>query len=272
MAIVSCGALSPSQRQFRCTRSLPSLMETNNIKGAKLRKINPKKRTAMSSRRDRISLRKLVPTIWLATLMLAIAQPVRAEVRVSGNADALIVETREASADEVLAALRTSFNIQYHTSGAAIRVVTGSYTGSLRQVLARLFDGQNYVIRSSTNGIEIAVFGPGASSSGAVVWGRQQPAVAKSPDLLPPVPSSSGGEGWSGTVDLGPPKAPVASPAKAITKIGPNVSRLPVATPAARATSSVPAPANPVATPAVGSSQPVLVPPVGNPNVEGWNG
>ena len=250
MAFVSCGALSPSQRQFRCTRSLPPLTETNNIKGANLRKINPKKRTAMSSRRDRISLRKLVLTIWLATLMLAIAQPVRAEVRVSGNAAALIVETREASVDEVLAALRTSFNIQYHTSGAAVRVVTGSYTGSLRQVLARLFDGQNYVIRSSANGIEIAVFGPGASSSGAVVWGRQQPSVVKPPDLLPPV----------------------ASPAKAITKIDPNVSRPPVAAPAARATSSVPAPANPVATPAVGSPQPVLMPPVGNPNVEGWNG
>ena len=138
----------------------------------------------MSSRRDRISLRKLVLTIWLATLTLAISQPGRAEVRVSGNADALIVETREASADEVLAALRTSFNIQYHTSGAAIRVVTGSYTGSLRQVLARLFNGQNYVIRSSTNGIEIAVFGPAASSSRAIVWGRQQPAVAKAPDFI----------------------------------------------------------------------------------------
>jgi hypothetical protein len=226
----------------------------------------------MSSRRDRISLRKLAPAIWLSILMLAIAQPLRAEVHVSGNTDALIVETREASADEVLAALHTSFNVQYHTSGAAIRVATATYSGSLRQVLASLLDGQNYVIRSSTNGIEITVFGPGAPSSGAVVWGRQQPAVAKSPDLLPSVPSPAGGAGWSGTGDLGAPKAPVAAPAKAITGIGPSVSQPLVAAPGPPETNSVITPAIPVATPALGSPPNVLVPPAGNPNVEGWNG
>ncbi len=222
----------------------------------------------MSSRRDRISLRKLISKIWLAALLSAVALPVHAEVRVSGNADALTVEMREASADEVLAALRASFNVQYRTFGAINRVVTGTYTGTLRQVLARLFDGQNYVIRPSTNGVEIAVFGPGASDSGAVVWGGQQRVVTKPPDLLPPVTPSDGGEGWSGTVDFGPPKVPVASPAKAKIEIGPNTSQPPVAVPAA---SPAPAPANPVVAPAVGSPSPVQ-PPVGDPKVEGWNG
>ena len=47
----------------------------------------------MPSRRDRIGLRKLVLAIWLGALLQVFAQPVRAEVRVSGQTDALIVKT-----------------------------------------------------------------------------------------------------------------------------------------------------------------------------------
>ena len=55
----------------------------------------------MPSRRDKIGLRKLVMALWLAALSQVFAQPVRAEVRVSGQADAMILETREAPVAEV---------------------------------------------------------------------------------------------------------------------------------------------------------------------------
>jgi hypothetical protein len=119
----------------------------------------------MPSRRDRIGLRKLGLAIWLAALLQAFAQPVRADVRVTGQADALIVETREASVEEILAALRASFNLQYRTSGALNRVMTGTYTGSLQRVIARLLEGHNYVMQSSAGGSALIVFEPGVAGS-----------------------------------------------------------------------------------------------------------
>ena len=101
----------------------------------------------MPSRRDIIGLRELVLAISLAALVQAITQPVRAEVRISGQMDALKVEAREASVEEVLAALRASVNLQYRTSDALNRVMTGTYNGSLQRVVARLLEGRNYVMR-----------------------------------------------------------------------------------------------------------------------------
>ena len=121
----------------------------------------------MPSRRDRIGLRKLILGLWLAAPLLAFAQPVRAEVRVSGQADAVIVETREATVDEVLAALHTSFNLHYRTSGALNRVLTGTYTGSLQRVIARLLEGHNYVMQASAGDGGLLVFALGAAGSKA---------------------------------------------------------------------------------------------------------
>jgi len=165
----------------------------------------------MPSRRDSIGLRKLALAVWLAALLQAFAQPVRAEVRVSGQADAVIVETREASVEEVLAALRASFNLRYRTSGALNRAMTGTYTGSLQRVIARLLEGHNYVLQSSAGGGELIVIGPGVAGS-SVTTSRHQvvadaghqelPGPPRSPDVheggattsmqaLPPLPNAT---------------------------------------------------------------------------------
>jgi hypothetical protein len=127
----------------------------------------------MPSRCDRIGLRKLALAIWLGALLPAFAEHVRAEVRVSGQADALTVVTREASVEEVLAALRASFNLNYRTSGALNRVITGTYTGSLPRVIARLLEGHNYVMQASAGGGELIVFGPAAAVGSVAAAGRQ---------------------------------------------------------------------------------------------------
>jgi hypothetical protein len=177
----------------------------------------------MSWRHDRIGLRELVVAIWLAALTQVIAQPVQAEVRVSGHTDALKLEAREASVEEVLAALRASFKLQFHTSGAVNRVMTGTYTGSLRHVVARLFDGQNYVMRSSAGGIELIVFGPGGAGSSASASGRSVAADARQPELPAPTPSSDV-QGWSGMAPVGPPRAPAVPIAKSTAGAVPRVS------------------------------------------------
>jgi hypothetical protein len=150
----------------------------------------------MPSRRDKIDLRKLALAIGLAALLPAFVQPVRAEVRVSGQADAVIVEAREASVEEVLAALRASFNLHYRTSGTLNRVMTGTYTGSLQRVIARLLEGHNYVMQSSAGGGELIVVGPGETGSSVSASRRMAVADAShqklpGPPLAPPLPNAN---------------------------------------------------------------------------------
>ena len=143
----------------------------------------------MPSRRSNIGLCKLVLAMGLAALLPPAAQPVRAEVRVSGQADALIVETREASVEEILAALRASFNLHYRISGALNRVITGTYSGSLQRVVARLLEGHNYVMQASAGGGELIIFGPGAAGGSAPTEGRQVAVGAQQRELLTQNPS-----------------------------------------------------------------------------------
>jgi hypothetical protein len=89
------------------------------------------------------------------------AQPVRAEVRVSGTADAVVIETRGATLDEVLKALQNSEKFRYYSDGALEGAVSGTYSGPLRRVVARLLDGHNYVFRHSPNDLEVVIFGSG---------------------------------------------------------------------------------------------------------------
>jgi hypothetical protein len=125
----------------------------------------------------RIGLRQLVLAIGLAALTEAFVRPVHAEVRISGNVDALVLEAREASIGEVLAALRARFNV------------------------ARLFNGQNYVMRVSAGGIELIVLGPGAPSGDAVGDAM--------PNELPVMAPSPSGDGWSGVAPASPKRHPL---------------------------------------------------------------
>jgi hypothetical protein len=113
----------------------------------------------MAWHRHKAALRQMLLTIGLAALVQTSAQPVSAEIRVSGTADSVLVETREAPVDEVLAALGASFGLRYRATGALDRVVTGTYAGTLQRVVSRLLDGYDYAVQSSANGIGVVVFG-----------------------------------------------------------------------------------------------------------------
>jgi len=75
-----------------------------------------------------------------------LCQSAVAQVSVSGTPNAVRVETRQASIDEVLNALHNSFKLQYSATGAVGRVISGTFSGSLSSVVARILDGQNYVV------------------------------------------------------------------------------------------------------------------------------
>jgi hypothetical protein len=225
----------------------------------------------MPSHRDRIDLRKLVLAISFAALIQAFSQPVRAEVRVSGQVDALIVETREAPIEEILTALRASFNLQYRTSGALNRVITGTYTGSLQRVVARLLGGYNYVMQSSAGGVELTVFGPGGAGINASASGRPFEA-GRRPLVAPVPPRPSGEQGWNGAAPVRPPRPPAAPVAKSTTGATPRVSPPVASALTPPSASSVTAPANAAAAPTSAPPEPESVPQTRQPAVQGWDG
>src|SRR5215207_3554898 len=63
---------------------------------------------------------------------------VRAEVGISGPSEAIQFEVRDAPVQEVLAALRASFGLQYRAVGVLDRRISGTYEGSLQRVVRRV--------------------------------------------------------------------------------------------------------------------------------------
>lgn len=101
---------------------------------------------------------------WLpltAILLAALchAQSVRAEALVSGEPNAVRVEARDASVDEVMAALVANFDLRYRSPALLDRRVTGTYEGSLQHVVARVLDGYNFVMKTGSEGVEAWVYG-----------------------------------------------------------------------------------------------------------------
>src|SRR5438445_7461094 len=82
----------------------------------------------------------------LITAVVAIlpAYSVRAEVRVSGTAEALRIEARDAAVADVLSALNASLGLQFRSSAPLERRVSGTFAGSLRRVLARVLEGYDF--------------------------------------------------------------------------------------------------------------------------------
>ena len=225
----------------------------------------------MPSRRDNFGLRKLVLTIGLAALLQAFAQPVRAEVRVSGQADAVIVETREASVEEVLAALRASFNLHYRISGALNRVMTGTYTGSLQRVIARLLEGHNYVMQASAGGGELIVFGPAAAGSSVPKSGHQVVVVTAQRDLTTQHPAPAA-QAKDATTQVGQPLAPPLPNANGATPAFPRDMPASLSVPAPSSTHSDLAPPLPVPVPGLAPPMPETNPQIRLPGLPGGNG
>ncbi len=95
----------------------------------------------------------------LAALACGLATTASAEVHVEGNAGALRVTTSGDPLSDVLSAFGAVLPVKYRTAVPLEDKVSGAYSGSLSQVVARLLDGYNYVIKRDREQAEIIVFG-----------------------------------------------------------------------------------------------------------------
>jgi hypothetical protein len=111
------------------------------------------------------NLSRLAVALMLACAVVLVPQAAAAETRVSGAPDAVRVDAREASLDEVFGALAAKFNLQYRTNVPLDRPVNGAFSGSLSRVIARLLDGYDHVVKRGPTGIEVIILGISPRSS-----------------------------------------------------------------------------------------------------------
>jgi hypothetical protein len=85
--------------------------------------------------------------------------PVLAEVQVSGSADAITIEARDTSVEDILAALSRAFDIDYRSSIDLDKRLYGTYVGPLSQVVTRILQGYNFVLKDNNGSISVTVVG-----------------------------------------------------------------------------------------------------------------
>jgi hypothetical protein len=152
-------------------------LAAKTMKSGRIKGLNPISASSCGAR----AAFPIILALWI--VCFGFAQFANAEVRISGAADALKIETQQASLDEVLRALRASFKFQYHSTEALKGVISGTYSGSLRGVVTRLLEGNDYVIHDTKNNLEVAIFGPtitpASNQANGAVPAQMQPEPSK---------------------------------------------------------------------------------------------
>jgi hypothetical protein len=103
----------------------------------------------------------------LAVVILT-AGTVHAEVRVNGDASALQVVATQSNVAEALSALESAFRLRVKTPIVLDRAIDGTFTGPLPQILRRMLEDYDYVIRWQATEIELAVIGLSGDRAAAV--------------------------------------------------------------------------------------------------------
>jgi hypothetical protein len=126
-----------------------------------------------------------------ATLLgaaLAIAPtPVLAEIQVSGSPEAVTIEVRDTSIEDILATLSRAFDMDYQSSIDLDKRLYGTYIGPLSRVVTRILQGYNFVLKTDNGSIFVTVVGTPTSLT------PQGPPASGAPQAPAPEPRQSGG-------------------------------------------------------------------------------
>ncbi len=99
---------------------------------------------------------------WAAALLVAAGGAggvARAGVKVEGTPAAVRVTADQAAIADVLAAMAETLHASYRSAIPLDAPAGPAYAGSLGQVIARVLDGYNYVVKRNGPATEIVVFG-----------------------------------------------------------------------------------------------------------------
>jgi len=97
--------------------------------------------------------------VTLAAALASAQMPALAGAKVGGNPQAVTVDARNSSIEDILATLGREFEVHYRSSVDLKNKITGTYEGSLPRVVSRILEGYNFVLKSTPGGIEVTVLG-----------------------------------------------------------------------------------------------------------------
>ena len=98
--------------------------------------------------------------LFSAGLLCFLPAAAMADVRVlETGSDTFMVEVHNATVQQVIEALRASRKIEVKASAELSRVITGTYSGTLLHVLARVLERYDHVIKLTRSGVQLEVVG-----------------------------------------------------------------------------------------------------------------
>jgi hypothetical protein len=158
--------------------------------------------------------------IALGVALAAAPSAALADAQVRGSPEAVTVEAKNTSVEEVLKALSGAFDVHYHSSVNLQTRLTGNYEGSLQRVMKRVLDGYSYFVKIGDGRIDVTVLDAprAAPSTGAEALVRVVAAPAEaapappSPataavEASPPAPSSAASSSFR-NIEPGPASPP----------------------------------------------------------------
>ena len=114
-------------------------------------------------------------------------------MRIGGVVDAVQVEAYDSTVSEVLAALGAAFDVTFRNSPKLDHRISGTFQGSLFQVLSRLLEQHNFVVKRSASGsIEVLYVGVkahGEQARPSVRHPAEAATVARPDAFVPAAPS-----------------------------------------------------------------------------------
>ncbi|HWJ18918.1 MAG TPA: hypothetical protein VNR65_09365 [Geobacterales bacterium] len=122
-----------------------------------------------------------------------------AEVQVSGSRDAVTVQAKNALLGDIIVAINSTLNVKISVAPAINVPITGTYSGTLRRVFARMLAGHDFILNSSGDRMTIIVStqggpGPVQGAPAKIDTARARANVAATDDEA----NTSGVQGWCG--------------------------------------------------------------------------
>jgi hypothetical protein len=149
--------------------------------GGRLFMVSIQRTGGMLTRRRNSVLPARYGAFLVGALVVLSSVATNAETRLTGQVDAIRMEARDASIEDVLTALGATYGLRFRTETSLGAHITGTFTGPLVKVVAQVLNGYDYVSKSTNGAVEVAVVG--------VVGDRQavpSPATLPAFETLPP--------------------------------------------------------------------------------------